>query len=43
MIHWELCKKLKSKFDHATKLYMHKPESVVDNEAQKILRYKQIF
>ena len=43
VIHWELCKKLK--FDHSTKWYMHKPESILENETQKsseILRYKQI-
>ena len=34
MIHWELCKKLK--FDHTTKQYMQKPESVLENEMQKI-------
>ena len=35
VIHWELCKKLK--FDHTTKWYMHKPESILENEAYKIL------
>ena len=35
VIHWELCKKLK--FDHTTKCYMHKPESVPENETHKIL------
>ena len=35
MIHWELCKKLK--FDHTTKKYMHKPESVFENEKHQIL------
>ena len=35
MIHKELCKR--SKFDHATKWYMHKPKSVLENEAHKIL------
>ena len=34
VIHWELCKKLK--FDHTTKWYMHKPESVQVNETHKI-------
>ena len=34
MIHWELCKTLK--FDHTTKWYRHKPESVQDNETWKI-------
>ena len=32
----ELCKRLK--IDHATKWYMHKPESVQENETCKILR-----
>ena len=35
VIHWELCKKMK--FDHTTKWYMHKPESVLENEPHKIL------
>ena len=35
VIHGELCKKFK--FDHSTKLYMKKPESVVENEMHKIL------
>ena len=35
VIHWELCKKLN--FDHTTKWYMHKPESVLENETHKIL------
>ena len=35
VIHWELCKKLK--FDYTTKWYMHKPESVLENEMHKIL------
>ena len=35
MIHWELCKRLK--FDNITKRYIHKSESVVENETQKIL------
>ena len=34
MIHWELCKKLK--FDHTTKWYIHKLESVLENEKHKI-------
>ena len=34
-IHWELCKRLK--FDHTTKWYMYKPESVLENEMNKIL------
>ena len=33
MIHW--CKKLK--FDHTTKWYIHKPESVLVNEIHEIL------
>ena len=32
---WELCKRLK--FDHTTKWYMHKPESVLENRIHKIL------
>ena len=35
VIHWELCKKLK--FDHTNKWYMHNPESVLNNETQKLL------
>ena len=35
VIHWELCKKLH--FHHATKWYMHKPESVLENKTHKIL------
>ena len=35
VIHWELCKKLK--FDHTTKWYVHKPESVVENKMHEIL------
>ena len=34
VIHWKLCKKLK--FDHIIKLYMHKLESVLENETHKI-------
>ena len=34
-IHGKLCKKLK--FDHADKWYIHKPESVLENEMYKIL------
>ena len=34
-INWELCKKLK--FDHTTKWFMHKPESIQENETYKIL------
>ena len=34
-IHWELCKKLN--FDHTTKVYTHKPESVLENVTHKIL------
>ena len=33
VIHWELCKILK--FDHTTKWYMHKPESVLMDETRK--------
>ena len=35
MILWEFCKSLK--FDHTTKLYIHKPESVPEHETHKIL------
>ena len=35
VIHWELCKKLK--FDHIDKWYMHKSESVEENETHEIL------
>ena len=35
VIYWELCKKLK--FDHTTKCYMYKSESVQENETYKIL------
>ena len=34
VIHWELCKKLN--FDHTTKWYMHKQESVKEKETQRI-------
>ena len=37
LIHWELCKKLK--FDHNTKWYMHRLESVLENEIHKTLRF----
>ena len=40
MIQKELCKKLK--FDHTTKWYMHKPESVLENETHRILWYFEI-
>ena len=35
IIRGELCKRLK--FDHITKLYMHKAESVLENEMHRIL------
>ena len=35
MIYSKLCKKLK--FEHTAKWYMHKPESVLEKEANKIL------
>ena len=35
MIHLKLCKRLR--FDHTIKLYMHKPESVLENEMNTIL------
>ena len=34
-IHWELCKSLK--FDHTSKWYIRKTESVLENEKQTIL------
>ena len=40
MIHSELYKKLK--LDHTAKWYMHKPESVLENETHKILRDVEI-
>ena len=40
VIHWELCKKLK--FDHTIKWYLHKTESVLENETHKILWYFEI-
>ena len=39
-INWELDKKLK--FDHTTKWYMHKLETILLNAMPKILRCKQI-
>ena len=36
VIHWELCKRLE--FDPPTKWYMHKPESVQENETHRILQ-----
>ena len=33
-IHWEQCKKLK--LDHTNKLYMHKKESLQENEIRKL-------
>ena len=33
VVHLELCKRLK--FDPSTKRYMHKPESVLENETNK--------
>ena len=35
VIHWELCKRLN--FERTTKWYMHKPESILDNDIHKIL------
>ena len=35
MIHWELCKNLK--FHYTDKYYIHKSESVLENETYKIL------
>ena len=36
VIHWELWKQLK--FDNANKWYLHKPESVLENDTHKLLR-----
>ena len=36
VINWELCKRLK--FDHTEKLYMYKPEMVLENEMYRILK-----
>ena len=38
VIHWELCKKIKS--DHTSKWYIHKPESTLKNETHKILNFE---
>ena len=35
VMHWKLCKRLK--FDHTTKSYVNKSESVLENETHKIL------
>ena len=35
VITWELCKKLK--FNYSIKWYMHKPESILENETLEIL------
>ena len=35
VIHWKLHKKFK--FNHTNKWYMHNPESVLENETQKVL------
>ena len=35
VIHWKMSKELK--FDHTTKWYMPKPESVQENETLKVL------
>ena len=40
VIHWELCQKLK--FNHTTKQYMHKPESVIENEMLNIIWHLEI-
>ena len=34
IIHWEWCKKFE--FDHTNKWYMHNPESILENETNKI-------
>ena len=40
VINWELCKKLL--FNDTTKWYMHKPDSILENEMDKILGDFQI-
>ena len=40
VIHWELCKKLK--FYFTINWYMHKPESILENETHKIIRHLKI-
>ena len=35
LANWEMCKKFK--FDHANKWYVHNPESVLENDAHKLL------
>ena len=35
MVHWELCKKLK--FGHTNDWYIHKQETVIENETHKLL------
>ena len=35
VFHWELCKEMK--FDHTTDWWMHKPESVQENDMHKVL------
>ena len=40
VIHWELCKKLK--FDNTKKWYDHNPESILENETHKLLKYFEI-
>ena len=40
VIHWELCKKFQ--FDYTNKWCMHKPESVLENERQKLLWNSEI-
>ena len=40
VICWELCKKFK--FDHSTKWYMHKLESILEKETHRILLHFKI-
>ena len=40
VIHRELCKRLN--FDHTMKWYLHKPESILENEMYNILRASEI-
>ena len=40
VIQWELCKRWK--FDHTNKWYIYEPESILENETNKILWYFKI-
>ena len=41
VIYWGLCKGLK--FDYIAKCYIHKPESILENEIHKVLWNFEIF